>query len=116
MSCSVKWFLRCRTPPAGLLLVITALDATRLPLVRVVNDDERLLETWQGSHGVVAVAERPSGLRIKVNNFYRLGGSAAMFVQIPNQTAFIGQQFYFQGLLASSRVGLTRGLALRVGN
>lgn len=45
-----------------------------------------------------------------------LGGSAAMFVQIPNQTAFIGQQFYFQGLLASSRVGLTRGLALRVGN
>lgn len=44
------------------------------------------------------------------------GGSATMFVQIPNQPAFVGQQFYFQGLLASARVGLAQAVSLRIGN
>lgn len=44
------------------------------------------------------------------------GGSSVMFVTLPNLPALVGQEFYFQGLLASSRVGLTRGVAVRVGN
>jgi len=44
------------------------------------------------------------------------GGSAVLFVTLPNQTSLIGQEFYFQGLLASTRVGLTRGVAVRIGN
>jgi len=44
------------------------------------------------------------------------GGSSVMFVTLPNLSALVGQQFYFQGLLASTRVGLTRGVAVRVGN
>jgi len=100
-------------PAVGLLLVITALDATRLPLVRVVNDDERLLETWQGSHGVVAVAERPSGLRIKVNNFYRLGGSAAAEHErnqalIPLMAHPDPKEVFFLGM----GTGITAGAAL----
>jgi hypothetical protein len=34
----------------------------------------------------------------------------------PNQSALLGQEFFCQGLLASNRVGLTRGLAIRIGN
>tara|TARA_R110002072_G_scaffold87129_3_gene196631 strand:+ start:44194 stop:45264 length:1071 start_codon:yes stop_codon:yes gene_type:complete len=45
-----------------------------------------------------------------------LGGSAIMFVTLPNQASLLGQEFYFQGLLASTRVGLTRGVAIRIGN
>ncbi|MCK5943954.1 MAG: spondin domain-containing protein [Planctomycetes bacterium] len=44
------------------------------------------------------------------------GGSAVLSVPLPNVSALVGQRFYFQGLLASSRVGLTRGVAVRVGN
>ena len=100
-------------PAGALLLVITALDPTRLPLVRVVNDDERVLETWQGSHGVVAVAERPSGLRIKVNNFYRLGGSAAAEHErnqalIPLMAHPDPKEVFFLGM----GTGITAGAAL----
>lgn len=45
-----------------------------------------------------------------------LGSSTAISVTLPNQTNLIGQEFYFQGLLASTRVGLTRGVAIRIGN
>ncbi|MGK0204290.1 MAG: hypothetical protein ACI9S9_003371 [Planctomycetota bacterium] len=44
------------------------------------------------------------------------GGSAIVFVTLPNQSALLGQEFFCQGLLASNRVGLTRGLAIRIGN
>ena len=106
-------WLAAAAPAGGLLLVVTALDATQLPLVRIVNDDERVLETWQGSHGVVAVAERPSGLRIKVNNFYRLGGSAAAEHErnqalIPLMAHPAPKEVFFLGM----GTGITAGAAL----
>lgn len=45
-----------------------------------------------------------------------LGSSTIISVTLPNQANLIGQEFYFQGLLASTRVGLTRGVAIRIGN
>lgn len=44
------------------------------------------------------------------------GGSAILFVTLPNQATLLGQEVYFQGLLASTRVGLTRAVAIRIGN
>ena len=107
-------WLRLATPTAGLLLLFTTLDATRLPLLRITDSDERVLETWQGSHGVVAVVERPSGLRIKVNNFYRLGGTAAAEHEqnqalIPLMTHPRPDEVFFLGL----GTGITAGAALR---
>ncbi|MEN8261654.1 MAG: fused MFS/spermidine synthase, partial [Pseudomonadota bacterium] len=66
-------------PALGILLLVSALDTSRLPLVRVdpVIDDESLLETWEGSAGTVAVIRRGTDLKIKVNNFYTLGGTAS---------------------------------------
>ena len=43
------------------------------------------------------------------------GGAVGVTVPIPQQPALVGQQCYLQGFLAGSRVGLTRGVALRVG-
>lgn len=44
------------------------------------------------------------------------GGSAIVFVTLPNIPALVGQQFYFQGLLVANRIGLTQGLSIRVGS
>jgi len=44
------------------------------------------------------------------------GSPAMVSLMLPNTTGLVGQQFYFQGLLASSRIGLTEGVALRIGN
>jgi len=65
-------------PAAGLVLLITFFDPAELPLVRVnVDENERLLEAWEGSSGTVAVIDRGGDLRIKVNNYYTLGGSGS---------------------------------------
>ena len=42
-------------------------------------------------------------------------GSSTFSITLPNQAALVGQQFYFQGLFASARLGVTRGLAIRIG-
>jgi len=66
---------------AALLAIVacaTVVNPARLPAVRLDSDEgERLVEVREGDHGVVAVVERPEGLRIKVNNFYSLGGTAS---------------------------------------
>ncbi len=49
-----------------------------LPLVRINEDEERLLALWEGSDGTVAVVEREGSRRIKLNNWYALGGSGAL--------------------------------------
>ena len=61
-----------------LVLLGTAFDTSRLTLVSVDRDrGEEVLATWEGPDGVVAVVERPGSRRIKVNNFYTLGGTAS---------------------------------------
>jgi spermidine synthase len=65
-------------PAVGLALLVTFYDPGSLPLVRVDPDrDEVLLDLWEGSSGTVAVIDRRGDLRIKVNNYYTLGGSAS---------------------------------------
>ena len=61
-----------------LVLLGTAFDSSRLAVVSVNRDrGEEVLATWEGPDGVVAVIERPGSRRIKVNNFYTLGGTAS---------------------------------------
>lgn len=61
---------------AGILL-LTAMNPTGLPLVRTAGASEEVVDLREGSHGVVAVVRSEAGLRIKVNNFYSLGGTGA---------------------------------------
>jgi len=61
-----------------LVLLATALDATHLPMVTLDPDikKEFLVEMYEGSGASVAVVTKYDSLRIKVNNYYGLGGSA----------------------------------------
>ncbi len=114
-----------RTPRARLLpaaatigavaLLGTLVDASRLPVVNVNTDrGERLLETWEGPDGVVAVVERPGNRRIKVNNFYTLGGTASIEHEqnqalLPLMTHPRPRAVFLLGL----GTGITAGAALR---
>ncbi len=78
---STKSFGRGRAialPIAILLVLVTFLDPSRIPVVRVeTTRGESLLETWETSHGIVSVVRDQEGLRVKVDNYYSLGGTAA---------------------------------------
>ena len=111
---------RARLLPAAatigaLVLLGTLLDASRLTLVNVDADrGERLLATWEGPDGVVAVIERPGSRRIKVNNFYTLGGTASAEQErnqalLPLMTHPRPRAVFFLGL----GTGITAGTALR---
>ena len=70
--------LRTVVAVGALVLLGTVFDPSRLALVSVNPDrGEEVLATWEGPDGVVAVVERPGSRRIKVNNFYTLGGTAS---------------------------------------
>ena len=73
------WQRRLLIPTAGILLSVTILDTSRLPLVRIdpIEKKESLLELWEGSGANVAVVRRADAIKIKVNNFYTLGGSGS---------------------------------------
>ncbi len=106
-------------PAAATIVVLallgTLLDASRLPLVDVDTDrGERLLATWEGPDGVVAVLERPGNRRIKMNNFYTLGGTASTEHEqnqalLPLMTHPEPRAVFFLGL----GTGITAGSALR---
>ena len=66
---------------AALLAVFCAIpvvtDFGNPPPLKVNAATEELLHVWEGASGVTAVLKDQSGLRIKVNNHYTLGGSGA---------------------------------------
>lgn len=66
-------------PVGGILLLVSCLDPTRLPLVQVdsLNKEESLLEVRQGSAATVAVVKSKTSLKIKVNNYYAIGGTGS---------------------------------------
>jgi len=70
-------------PLAGILLLLSALDASRLPAVRIDTDqrDEILVALYEGSVGTVAVTRRGGHLRTKLNNWYTLGSTGDMATQ-----------------------------------
>jgi len=48
------------------------------PRVHVTQrQDERVVAISEGTHGIVAVVERPGSRRLKMNNYYVLGGTAS---------------------------------------
>lgn len=111
---------RTRLLPAAatigaMALLGTLVDASRLPVVNVNPDrGERLLATWEGPDGVVAVVERPGNRRIKVNNFYTLGGTASIEHEqnqalLPLMTHPRPRAVFLLGL----GTGITAGAALR---
>ena len=111
---------RARLLPAAatigaVVLLGTLIDASRLPVVSVNTDrGERLLATWEGPDGVVAVVERPGNRRIKVNNFYTLGGTASLEHEqnqalLPLMTHPRPRAVFLLGL----GTGITAGAALR---
>ena len=120
-ACWIGWRThRARLLPAAatigaVALLGTLLDASRLPVVNIDPDrNERLLATWEGPDGVVAVVERPGSRRIKVNNFYTLGGTASAEREqnqalLPLMTHPRPNGVFFLGL----GTGITAGAALR---
>ncbi|MCY4263583.1 MAG: fused MFS/spermidine synthase [Gammaproteobacteria bacterium] len=59
-------------------LTLLFANPVSLPLVRINTGSEQLLALWEGPDGTVAVVEREGSRRIKLNNWYALGGSGAL--------------------------------------
>ena len=88
VMCAWYWLGRSRfhhsrwviLPALSLVLLVSFLDVSRLPLVRVdpLIDKESLLELWEGSAGTVAVIRKQEHLKVKVNNHYTLGGTGSL--------------------------------------
>ena len=102
-------------PIVSVLLLVTVLDAGRLPLVRVdpVNKQETLLKVWEGADATVAVVRRNEHLRTKLNNWYSLGSTGDMTTQrvqthLPMLLHPYPQKVFFLGL----GTGITAGTAL----
>jgi len=99
-----------------LLLLLTGLDPTRLPVNSVDpmrRQDEEILETWQGSDGTVAVTRSARGLTIKMNSHYGLGATGAfMQERLQNDVPLMvypgTESVFFLGM----GTGITAGSAL----
>jgi spermidine synthase len=60
---------------AGIVLALRS----DLPRVRVATaEGEQLVAIQEGTHGIVAVVEQPGSRRLKLDNHYALGGTAAL--------------------------------------
>ena len=102
-------------PVTGLIVAVTVANPSALPGVRLNADSERLLASWEGPDGFVAVVERNGSRRIKINNFYALGSSSAIEHE-QNQTLIplmphpSAERIFFLGM----GTGITAGAALRL--
>jgi len=75
---SRKSFVLRAAPAAGLIFLFLFFDPGSLAMVRInPAENEKLIEVWEGSSGTVAVIDRGGDLRIKINNYYTLGGSGS---------------------------------------
>ena len=96
-------------------LLGTLLDASRLAVVDVATErGEELLATWEGPDGVVAVTQSSGNRRIKMNNFYTLGGTGSLEQEqnqalLPLMAHPNPRDVFFLGL----GTGITAGTALR---
>ena len=102
-------------PAVGLVLAFTVADPSSLPGVRLNTETERLLGSWEGRDGFVAVIERRGSRRIKINNFYALGGSASVEHEqnqtlIPLMSHPNPERLFYLGM----GTGITAGAALRL--
>ena len=66
-------------PATAIVLLLLVFHPGRLPLVHAdPAQNETVLQVWQGSAATVAVVRRQGSLKIKINNFYAVGGTAAL--------------------------------------
>lgn len=74
-----EWPARARSivPLVVFLMLISGLDASRLPVVRLdpIGRAECLVDVWEGGSATVAVVRRGEDLAIKVDNYYTLGST-----------------------------------------
>ena len=63
-------------PAVWLLVFVSVLDTARLPILKFNAKQESPLAVWEGNHGVVSVVKRGTDIRLKVDNYYALGGVA----------------------------------------
>ncbi len=102
-------------PAAALLIFVTFLDPSRLPVVRAgAPGAECIYQVWESSQGIVAVVRDGDDLRLKVDNYYSLGGTAARTYEetqadIPIVIHPRPRSAFFLGL----GTGITAGAALR---
>jgi spermidine synthase len=73
-----RWIFRAGALIIG-SLVFWACARAGLPRVKVAQSQgEHLMELWEGTHGIVAVVGRPQSIRLKLNNYYTLGGTSSI--------------------------------------
>lgn len=101
------------TPIAGLLVVFFLVDSDGIPVVKINEENEKLLKVWQGADATVAVIERSGHLRTKLNNWYTLGSTGDMATQqvqthLPMLLHQNPKQIFYLGL----GTGITAGTAL----
>ncbi|WP_200388640.1 spermidine synthase [Thiocapsa imhoffii] len=99
----------------GLLSLLSVIDLSRLPIVRIDHDrrGEMLVQVWESGAGTVAVVRRGDDLRIKVDNHYTLGGTAGRGYEerqahLPLLLHPAPEEVFFIGL----GTGITAGAAL----
>jgi spermidine synthase len=100
-------------PACGLLLLLSVLDPSHLPRVRIQPLKENLLQVWEGSAATVAVIKREEALKLKVNNFYAVGGTDALKLEqrqadVPLMIHPQPRSVFFLGM----GTGITAGAAL----
>ncbi len=101
---------------ALLLAPVSVLDPSGLEKVRIrpVARDEALVDLIEGSSGTVAVVRQGGNLRLKLDNWYALGGSGAapmeaMQTHLPLNLHPDPQKIFFLGL----GTGITAGAAVQ---
>ena len=103
------------TAAVFVIAALTVANPASFPGVRINAANEKLLASWEGRDGFVAVVERNNSLRIKVNNFYSLGSSGAREHE-QNQTLIplmphpAPEKLFYLGM----GTGITAGAGLRL--
>lgn len=101
-------------PILSFILAVTIADPSAFPGVRL-KGSEKLLASWEGSHGSVSVIDLKGSRRIKVNNYYALGSSAAIEHEqnqtfIPLMSHPSPKRLFYLGM----GTGITAGAGLRL--
>lgn len=105
--------LRQAVPAVGILVFVSVLDTARLPILKFNPRRESLLEVWEGNHGIVSVVKRGTDIKLKVDNYYSLGGVAGREYeerqgQLPISLHPAPKSVFFLGM----GTGITAGAAL----
>jgi spermidine synthase len=100
---------------AGVILLLTSFDPSRLPVTGVLEarENEVILKAWEGSDCTVTVVRGDDGLSIKINSDYGLGSTngrvrQAAQAEIPLMLKPDAKSVFFLGM----GTGITAGAAL----